>query len=135
MNRSKKLRMFGWILSVLLSAFLIFASATGKFTDWEGKAEMFARMGWTEDVMFKIGIVEVTIAVLFLIPRTAVMAAILLVAYLGGAVATHVRVGDPFYFPILIGVVAWGALGLRQPDVFKFAFGSSDKHQPLAETK
>ena len=95
----------------------------GKFTQWEGKAEMFAKMGWTEDVMFKIGIVEATIAILFLIPRTAFVGAILLAAYLGGAAATHVRVGEPFFFPIIIGVVAWVALGLRKPEVFRLAFG------------
>ena len=123
MNGSKKLEIAGWVLSVLISLFLIGASAMGKFTQWEGKAEMFAKMGWTEDVMFKIGIVEVAIAILFLIPRTSFVAAILLAAYSGGAVATHVRVGDAFFFPIIIGVLAWIALGLREPDVFRLAFG------------
>ncbi|WP_339911358.1 DoxX family protein [Symmachiella dynata] len=125
MNGSKKLRITGWVLSILISLFLIFASASGKFTEWEGKAEMFAKMGWSEEVMVKIGIVEVAIAVLFLIPRTAFLAAILLAAYLGGATATHVRAGEAFFFPIIIGVVAWIALGLRQPDVFRLAFGSN----------
>lgn len=96
----------------------------GKFTQWDGKAEMFAKLGWNEDVMFNIGIVEVAIAVLFLIPRTSFVAAVLLAAYLGGATATHVRVGDPFFFPIIIGVIAWIALGLRRPEVFRLAFGS-----------
>lgn len=123
MNGSKKLEIAGWVLSVLISLFLIGASAMGKFTQWEGKAEMFGKMGWTEEVMFKIGIVEVAIAILFLIPRTSFVAAILLAAYLGGAVATHVRVGDAFFFPIIIGVLAWIALGLREPDVFRLAFG------------
>ncbi|QDU44279.1 hypothetical protein Mal52_27580 [Symmachiella dynata] len=128
MNGSKKLRITGWVLSLLISLFLIFASASGKFTEWEGKAEMFAKMGWSEEVMVKIGIVEVAIAVLFLIPRTAFVAAILLAAYLGGATATHVRAGEAFFFPIIIGVVAWIALGLRQPDVFRLAFGSNTSY-------
>src|SRR5690606_6054850 len=104
-------KMAGWGLSILIALFLIGASASGKFIDWEGKAEMFAQLGWTEEVMFRIGIVEVAIAILFLIPRTAFVAAILLAAYLGGATATHVRVGDPFYFPIIIGILVWVALG------------------------
>jgi len=116
------LKITGWVLSVLIALFLIGASATGKFTQWEGKSEMFAKMGWTEDVMYRIGIVEVAITVLFLIPRTSFVAAILLAAYLGGATATHVRVGDPFFFPIIIGVLAWIALGLRRPEVFRLAF-------------
>lgn len=123
MNGSKKARISGWVLSILISLFLIVASASGKFTEWEGKAEMFEKMGWSEDVMFKIGIVEVAIAVLFLIPRTAFVAAILLAAYLGGATATHVRAEEAFFIPVLFGVIAWIALGLRQPDVFRLAFG------------
>lgn len=128
MIKSNKLRIIGWVLSALIALFLIGASATGKFTEWEGKTEMFAKMGWTEDVMFKIGIVEVAIAVLFLIPRTAFLAAILLAAYLGGATATHVRLGEAFFMPILIAVAAWVALGLRQSKVFELAFGV-DKSQ------
>jgi hypothetical protein len=122
------------VLSVLISLFLGVASATGKFTQWEGKTEMFDKLGWGEDVTFKIGIVEVAIAILFLIPRTAFVGAILLSAYLGGATATHVRVGDPFYFPIIIGVIAWIALGLRKPEVVRLALGnqnpSSQESQP-----
>lgn len=71
----------------------------------------------------KIGIVEVAIAALFLIPRTAFVAAILLAAYLGGAVATHVRIGEPFFVPIIVAVAAWVALGMRLPDIFRFAAG------------
>ena len=134
MSGSKTLKITGWVLSVLIALFLIVASAMGKFTQWEGKAEMFEKLGWREDVMFRIGIVEVAIAILFLIPRTAFVAAILLAGYLGGATATHVRIGDPFYFPIIIGVVAWIALGMRQPDVFRLALGNgvpvSQESQP-----
>jgi hypothetical protein len=118
-----KLKIAGWVLSGLLAAFLVLASASGKFLEWEGKGEMFAKMGWTEEVMFKIGVVEVAIAVLFLIPQTGFIAAILLSAYLGGAVATHIRVGDPFFIPILMGVLVWIALGLRDRRVFTLAFG------------
>lgn len=118
------MKITGWVLSFLVSLFLGGASAAGKFTQWEGKADMFAKLGWSEDVMFRIGVVEVIIAILFLIPRTAFVGAILMAAYLGGATATHVRVGDAFFFPIIIGVIAWVALGLRQPDVFRLVIGS-----------
>jgi hypothetical protein len=132
MESSRKMKMAGWILSVLIALFLIVASAMGKFTQWEGKAEMFGKMGWTEAVMVKIGIIEVVIAALFLIPRTSFVAAILLTAYLGGAVATHVRVGDSFLFPVIIGVLTWFALGLRQPGVFPLSLGL---HQPNQAAK
>lgn len=114
----------GWILSALVAAVLIVVSAPGKFMDFEGKDEMFAKLGWDQDVMVKIGVVEIAVAILFLIPRTAFVGAILLSAYLGGAVATHVRVNDPFFFPIIIGVLAWIALGLRDRRVFAAAFGT-----------
>ncbi|EMI26987.1 DoxX family protein [Rhodopirellula europaea] len=122
MNTNKKLTIAGWILSGLLALMLIGASASAKLTTWEGKSEMFAKMGWSEDVMFWIGIVEVTVTVLFLIPRTSFIGAILLAAYLGGATATHVRMEEPFFIPIIVGAVAWIALGLRNPAVFRLAF-------------
>ncbi|HQX51357.1 MAG TPA: hypothetical protein PLY87_29495 [Planctomycetaceae bacterium] len=55
---------------------------------------------------------------------SGIVAAILLTAYLGGATATHVRVGDPFFMPIIMGFVVWIAYGLRQPAVFALATGS-----------
>lgn len=121
---SKKLKIVGWVLSALLGLMLIVLSASGKFTQWEGKAEMFGKLGWTEDLMFNVGIVEVAITVLFLIPRTAFVGAILITAYLGGATAAHVRIGDAFVFPIILGVILWIALGLRVPEVFKLAMGT-----------
>jgi hypothetical protein len=124
MTGSKVQRIAGWILSVLLAAFLIGVSAVGKFTEWEGKEKMFEQLGFSTELMFKIGILEVVLAVLFLIPRTAVLGAILLTGYLGGATVTHLRVGESNFFPVVMGVVVWIALGLRRPEVFSLAFGS-----------
>ncbi len=115
-------KIVGWVLSGLLTAFMLFSSM-GKFVDFPNKEEMFAKMGWSVDVMFNIGIVEAIIAVLFLIPRTAFVAAILITAYLGGAIATHVRVSEPFVFQIIIGIVYWVALGLRDRRIFELALG------------
>ncbi len=118
-----KSKIAGWVLSGLLSAFLIFGSAGGKFTDWEGKEKMLAHFGFTAEQMVEIGYVEVAIAVLYLVPGVDFIATILLTGYLGGATVTHVRVEDPFYMPIVFGVVAWIGLGLRRPEVFGIAFG------------
>ena len=120
----KTARIVGWVLSGLLAAFLVLVSASGKFTDFPGKEEMFAHLGYssTDSVMVWIGVVEVACAVLFVTPWTGFLGAILLTGYLGGATATHVRVGDPFAMPIVMGVVAWIALGLRQPAIFALAF-------------
>lgn len=121
-----KSKIAGWGLSALVAVFLIGLSATGKFTEWEGKAEMFDHLGWTIERMYPIGVLEVVCTLLFLVPRTGFLGAILLTGYLGGATATHVRVGDPWFMPVLIGVVVWVALGLRQPGVFRLAFGSAE---------
>lgn len=116
----------GWVLSGLLTAFMLFSSV-GKFTEFEGKAAMFEHLGWSESVMVTIGIVEIVITLLFVVPRTAFIAAILLTAYLGGAIATHVRVNDQFVFPLIICVIYWIALGLRDARVFAIAFGAQGR--------
>jgi hypothetical protein len=64
--------------------------------------------------MFGIGLILLISTILYLIPRSAVLGAILLSAYLGGAVTTHVRVGDPFYFPIAMGILVWIGIYLRE---------------------
>lgn len=119
---SSKKRIAGWVLSALFSAFMIGPSAMGKFIEWEGKEEMFDHLGYSTDLIMKIGVLEIVLSLLFLVPRVAFLAAILLTGYLGGATATHLRVGDPFLFPVLFGVVMWIALGLRRPEVFELAF-------------
>ena len=78
--------------------------------------EATVKLGYTENVIVPIGIVLTVCTILYLIPRTAVLGAILLTGYLGGAVATHVRVGEglfPIVFPIIFGVLLWGGLYLR----------------------
>ena len=58
-------------------------------------------------------LVELACAIIYAIPRTAVLGAILMTGYLGGATATHLRVGEPFYLPIVVGIVVWIGLYLR----------------------
>jgi DoxX-like family len=125
MNENKKMRIAGWVLSGLVATFLIFGSAVGKFVEWEGKTEMFQHIGYSPELIMKIGVLEIILSLLFLIPRTGFIGAVLLTAYLGGATATHVRVGDQFFFPVLVGIVMWIAFALRRPEVFSFAFGSA----------
>jgi multidrug efflux pump subunit AcrB len=117
------MKIAGWILSSLVVAFLCLGSAVGKFVEWDGKTEMFQHLGYTQELITTIGVLEIVLALLFLIPRVSFLGAILLTGYLGGAVATHVRVGDAFYFPIIIGVLFWIGLGLRQPEVFLLLTG------------
>ena len=74
----------------------------------------FARFGYPESLVLSIGIVELACTVVYVIPRTSVLGAILLTGYLGGATATQVRIGDPTFFaPIVLGVLLWAGLFLR----------------------
>lgn len=75
------------------------------------------KFGYPEELMVPLGTVELVLAILFLIPRTSILGGLFLTAYLGGAVATHVRVHDNFAFPIVFGVLVWIALYLREPRV------------------
>jgi hypothetical protein len=78
--------------------------------------EAFHRLRFPLSLAVPLGIVEVLCVAVYVFPRTSVLGAVLLTGYLGGAVASHVRVGDPVFpavFPVLIGVLFWGGLYLR----------------------
>lgn len=121
----------GWVLTGLVGLFLIGASGIPKFIDFPGKTEMFEHLGITSNLSPVLGVIEVTVALLFLIPRTSFIGAILTTGYLGGAVWTHLRVGDPWFFPIIIGVIMWVALGLRKPMIFSLALGNAPHSEPV----
>ena len=106
---SKPMLWSGRILSGLLGALLLF-SAVMKLMQPADVMNEFGRLGYPEGIALGIGVVELACVALYLIPQTSVLGAILLTGYLGGATATHVRVGDPYFGPILIGVLLW--LGL-----------------------
>jgi hypothetical protein len=76
---------------------------------------MFAHLGWSERSMLPLAILELTCALLFLIPRTAVLGAILVAGYMGGAIATHARLGEPFLVQAGVGLLVWLGLYLRVP--------------------
>ncbi len=117
---SKAMFIAGWVLSVL-PALGLGISAVMKLTRGKSVVEGFAHFGYPEYVMLPLGLVELSCAILFLIPRTAVLGAILLTGYMGGAVATHLRVGEPFFLQPLFGVVAWLGLYLRDKRVRELA--------------
>lgn len=104
----------GYVASLLPVLLLLF-SAAGKFLKPEGMEASLQPLGWRMDQMTTLGIVEAACVILYLIPQTAVLGAILVTAYLGGAAATHVRIGDPFFIPVIAGVLIWLGLYLRDP--------------------
>lgn len=73
----------------------------------------FSELGYSASLARPIACVEVACVIIYLFPRTAVLGAILLTGYLGGATASHVRAGQPFYLPVAVGVLVWLGLYLR----------------------
>ena len=107
----------GWVLSTLPVLFIILG-ATFAFTHPEEVQKGFAKYGFPEGFMNKVLITEVICLLLYIIPQTAVLGAILLTGYLGGAVITHARVGEPnWIFAVILGVVFWLGLWFRDPRV------------------
>jgi len=113
---SRKRIWAGRILSALPLLFLLL-DGVAKLVKPAPVVEGTVKLGYPETVIVPLGIVLLTCTILHVIPRTSVLGAILLTGYLGGAVATHVRVGDPLFthvlFPIYLGVLIWGGLYLR----------------------
>jgi hypothetical protein len=103
----------GRILSII-PVLLLLTSATAKILKPPPVLRGFAQLGYSESIILKLAIIELTFTAIYLIPRTAIFGAILLTAYLGGATATHARVNDPAVVgPILTGVMLWLGLYLR----------------------
>jgi len=109
---SKTMLWAGRIMSALPVLMLLF-SGVMKLMKPAPVVEGFAHLGYPERLALGLGIVELTCAVVYVIPRTSVLGAILLTGYLGGATATHLRIGEPFFMPIVLGVLVWGGLYLR----------------------
>ena len=110
----------GRVLSGLAIAFLTMDGVM-KFVDIPAVAEASAQLGWPMSANHAIGVVLLTCVALYAVAPTAVLGAILLTGYLGGAVAIHVRVGNPLpthvLFPIYVGLFVWGGLFFRDPRV------------------
>ena len=111
---SKRLLWVGRVLSALPVLMLVM-SATMKFMKPAPVVEGFTHLGIPDRLALGLGVLELACTVIYLIPRTAVLGAILLTGYLGGAILTHLRVGDPVIMPAVLGVLVWGGLFLREP--------------------
>lgn len=117
-NISKGTRWASYILSGLPILFLLM-DAVGKFIKPEPVVTGTLELGYQESVILPLGIVLLVCVVLYAIPRTAILGAVLLTAYFGGAVATHVRIGNPLFshilVPVYLGIFVWLGLYLRDP--------------------
>ncbi len=113
MAASGKIVWVGRGISVLVS--LVFLMSA--FMKMKGGAEVMqgmAHLGLPESLIMPLAILEISCVVIYLIPATSILGAILLTGYIGGAICTHWRVGDPFFIQIALGVVVWLGLYLRE---------------------
>jgi hypothetical protein len=111
----------GRTLTGLFALFMLGASVTPKLLQLPVAEETMAQLGWPSGFAFTIGIIELVCLVLYLIPRTSVLGAVLMMGLLGGAMATQIRVGSPLFshilFSLYLGLFMWGGLWLRDPRV------------------
>ncbi|GIW77778.1 MAG: membrane protein [Phycisphaerae bacterium] len=116
---SRSVRIVGWVLT-LVPASLLFVAGVMNIIRPDSIVEQTIKMGYSASVMLPLGIVTVGCVILYLIPRTTCLGAILVTGYLGGAVDVHVRNGDPLpqiLLPVVVGVLAWLGLYLREPRI------------------
>ena len=106
----------GRVLSAIAVLFLAFDTIF-KFVRPAEVVKGTTELGWPEDVILPLGIICLVMLVLYLIPRTAFLGALLWTGYLGGAVATHVRIHNPLFshilFPVYVALLLWGGLWFR----------------------
>ncbi|MCT8332869.1 DoxX family protein [Leptospira sp. 85282-16] len=119
-NQSPTYLWVGRILSGLVIAFLLF-DAGGKLAKIEPVLKSMEELGLPGSSAATIGIILLVITVMYAIPQTATLGALLLTGYLGGAVAIHLRVGNPIWthtlFPVYVGILLWVGLSLRNPKI------------------
>ena len=112
------MKIAGWVLSGLIALFLAVASAAPKFMGMEAATSAMEVVGWPVKYLVLIGCIEVGCMILFLIPRTALLGAVLTTGLLGGSLAANLRVDNPLFshtlFSIYLGVAVWVALWLRE---------------------
>lgn len=120
-QKAKKIT--GWVLTALLAVVFI-GSAVMKLTGGEEAIKGAASIGLSAATMRIIGLVEIASILLFIFPRTGVLGTLLLAAYMGGAIATHLEHQQPIFAPIIIQSLVWITATIRFPELFRRLVGS-----------
>jgi hypothetical protein len=113
---SKKALWTGFIMSALPVLALVM-SGVMKITKPAPVLQGFVHFGYPESTVIPLGVTEIACTALYLIPQTSILGAILVTGYLGGAIATTFRVGDQFAPAVILGVLVWGGLYMRDPRI------------------
>ena len=115
---TRKQVIVGYVLTTLAGLFLTFDTVI-KILQLAPAMEGTLALGYPASSVLPIGLIELAALVLYLLPRTSVLGAVLLTGHLGGAIATHVRIGSPLLshtlFPIYVALLIWGGLYPREP--------------------
>lgn len=122
----KTITISGWVLTSALALLFIFSAVMKLFPNEEAVAQS-AAMGFDGSTIKLLGFVEIASLILFIIPRTGVLGALLLIAYLGGAIATHLQHGQPATMPIVAQILVWIASAFRFPEITGRLFPSLQK--------
>ncbi|MBX7104390.1 MAG: DoxX family protein [Gemmataceae bacterium] len=116
-EQSKALTWTGRILTAVVAAMLTMSAVMKLQNSPMVTDELVGKHGYPAQVVQTIGVVELACVLIFIVPQTAVLGAVLLTGYFGGAIATHVRSGDNFAGAAVGGVLVWLALFLRDPRI------------------
>jgi hypothetical protein len=115
---TRKKQLLSYVFSMLVALFLTF-DVVIKVLQLPMAIEATTELGYRAETVIWIGLIELVCLALYLVPSTSVLGAILMTGYLGGAIATHVRIGSPLpshtLFPIYVALLLWGGLYLREP--------------------
>ena len=127
--QSSKVVRAGRAISAVPVLFLLFDSVI-KLLNIKPVTDSFNQLGYSPSIALAIGILELICLITYLVPRTSVLGAIILTGYLGGAVATHVRVASPLFshtlFPVYVGLLLWVGLVLRDERSRAMLAGGTD---------
>ena len=116
-TQTKTLTWIGWAISVLVILMMLFSASMKLMNPPEVSQQFDEELGYPVSVVLAIGIAEMACVVLYAIPYTSVLGAVALTGYLGGAIATHVRIGESFLAPVIVAIFVWLGVYLRDPRV------------------
>lgn len=122
----KIIKTTGWVLAIVLSLLFLF-SAYLKISQNESALAQAASVGLDPQTYLFIGIIEFISVVLFLIPRTGLLGSLLLIAYMGGAIVTHLEHQQPIAVALTVQVLVWIAMTLRFPEIRQRLFSQTVK--------
>jgi hypothetical protein len=109
----------GWIMTALVVLFLLGASVAPKFMGAQAAVDALTAIGWSSSSLIWLGMLELALTILYALPRTGPLGAVLMTGLLGGTIASHLRAGSPLashtLFGLYLGVFLWVALYLRDP--------------------